>query len=357
MKSLLKRIPSVRTWFDTSAMTESQAAETNPNKYILPMPFIILNLGVLAVFWVGWSWVAVATAVVLYAVRMFGITGVYHRYFSHRTYKTSRWFQFVLAFLGNSAAQRGPLWWAAHHRHHHRFSDQAEDPHSPGLRGFWNSHMLWWSRRENVPTKTHLINDFAKYPEIRFLDRWDSLAPITVGAFCWAFGALLHRFAPQLGTTGFQMFIWGFVISTVVLFHGVATINSLAHVFGSRRYKTTDTSRNNPLLAVITLGEGWHNNHHHYQNAARNGFFWWEIDLTYYVIKAFSWAGLVWDLKAVPDRIKYGIAPKTEKEEAAAPIPGEREPMRPASVRGPRVTTLLPGLQATRPVSATAKVR
>jgi stearoyl-CoA desaturase (delta-9 desaturase) len=342
MISLLKKIPSPLTWFDTTAMTDSQAQEMDPQKYILPMPFIILNLGVLAVFLAGWSWVAVATAVVLYAVRMFGITGVYHRYFSHRTYKTSRGFQFLLAFLGNSAGQRGPLWWAAHHRHHHRHSDGPEDPHSPGLRGFWNSHMLWWSRRENVPTKTNLINDFAKYPEIRFLDRWDSLAPISVGVFCWVFGALLHRFAPRLGTTGFQMFIWGFVISTVVLFHGVATINSLAHVFGSRRYKTTDTSRNNFLLAIITLGEGWHNNHHHHQNATRNGFFWWEIDITYYVIKAFSWMGLVWDLKAVPDRVKYGITPTMPKEpETARPAP--------APSRGTRVTSILPGFPAARP--------
>ena len=297
------RLPPLLLLFDSYALP---VKEGEKDKWIWPVPFTILNLSVLTVFWVGWSWTAVAVAAFMYVVRMFAITGVYHRYFSHRTYKTSRWFQFCLAVLGNSAVQRGPLWWAAHHRHHHKVSDTPQDAHSPGQKGFWTSHMLWWSWRSNAATRTDLINDFAKYPELVFLDRFDSFVPILLGGCMYALGATLEAFAPGLGTNGPQMLLWGFVISSVVLFHGVATINSLSHVFGSRRYKTTDDSRNNFLLALITLGEGWHNNHHHYCNSTRQGFFWWEIDITYYTLKGLEKLGLVWDLKPVPDRIKYG---------------------------------------------------
>ena len=276
---------------------------TQPNSWKPPWPFILLNLSVLLVFWTCTSPIAVGVAVVLYFVRMFGITGVYHRYFSHRTYKTSRFMQFVLAFLGNTSGQRGPLWWAAHHRHHHAHSETAEDPHSPVQHGFWNSHVLWWGRAQNMPTRLHLIRDFAKYPELVFLDRFDSVAPVFLAVVTYLFGAGLHRWAPGLHTNGMQMLVWGFFISTAILFHGVATINSLAHVIGSRRFRTTDQNRNNFFLALLTMGEGWHNNHHHYPNSARQGFYWWEIDPSYYALRVLEWLGLVWDLKPVPERI------------------------------------------------------
>ncbi len=299
------------SWFDSYAQADVEKDFSNQNQWVWPIPFAILTLSVLAVFIVGWSWIAIATCAFLYFIRMFGITGVYHRYLSHRTYKTSRWFQFVLAYLGNSAAQRGPLWWSAHHRHHHRYSDEPDDIHSPRQTGFWNSHILWWSRRKNIATRTDLVPDLAKFPELIFLDRFDALAPISVGVLMIAFGAALHRFFPTLGTNALQMFVWGFCVSTVVLFHGVATINSLSHVFGSRRFQTTDTSRNNFLLAIITLGEGWHNNHHHYCNSTRQGFFWWEIDITYYGLKLLEKMGLVWDLKPVPKRL---LSPQAKPE-------------------------------------------
>ncbi|MEO7425852.1 MAG: acyl-CoA desaturase [Fibrobacteria bacterium] len=331
----------VVTWFDTHAQAKLEEGHANQEKWIFPFPFILMSVSTLAVIYVGFSWVAFATAVFLYIVRMFGITGVYHRYFSHKTYKTSRWFQFVLALLGNSAAERGPLWWAAHHRHHHRFSDTKNDTHSPSQKGFWDAHMLWWSRRKNVATRLDLVPDLAKYPELMFLDRFDSVVPLSLGVLLAGLGMLLHRYFPALGTNGLQMFVWGFVVSTVVLFHGVATINSLSHVYGSRRFQTTDTSRNNWFLAILTLGEGWHNNHHHYCNSTRQGFFWWEIDITYYGLKALAMLGLVWDLKPVPQRLlRPQPAPGHEVVRPHEVVP------EPASVK-PRiagVAGLLPGM-------------
>ena len=344
----------VQGWFDTELQPKNADMSQDPEKWHWPVPFVALNLGCLAVFWVGWSWTAVSVAAALYVVRMFGITGFYHRYFSHRTFRTSRAFQFVMAVVGNSAAQRGPLWWGAHHRHHHKHSDQPTDSHSPVTGTFWNSHILWWSRTKNIATRNELVTDLAKYPELRFLDRFDGLVPILLAVGMYFLGFFLERYAPGLGTTGLQMLVW-FCISTVVLFHGVATINSLSHVYGKRRYKTTDDSRNNWFLALITLGEGWHNNHHHYMYSARNGFFWWEVDFTYYGLKALSWLGLVWDLKPVPDRIKYGIAPKTEAEretEVQAPAPS----LPAAAPARPRVAGMLPGLPAARPVLAKAAI-
>jgi stearoyl-CoA desaturase (delta-9 desaturase) len=299
-------LKTVLNHFDShlNVRPESVPAGKAGNAWKIPWPFVVLNLCVLFVFWVGISPVAVAVAAALYFIRMFGITGVYHRYFSHRTYKTSRWMQFLLAFLGNTSAQRGPLWWAAHHRHHHAFSDMPEDLHSPVQEGgFWNSHILWWGRLRNVPPRLDLIKDFSKYPELMILDRFDAIAPFTLGAFTFFLGMALERWVPILGTSGPQMLIWGFFVSTAVLFHGVATINSLAHVFGSRRFQTGDVSRNNFFLALVTLGEGWHNNHHHYPNSVRQGFYWWEIDISFYALKGLSVLGLVWDLKPVPERI------------------------------------------------------
>jgi stearoyl-CoA desaturase (delta-9 desaturase) len=298
------------------------------NTWKFPTSFFFVALSPLALFWVGWSPVAVAVAVALYWVRMFGITGVYHRYFSHRTFKTSRWFQFVLAVIGNSSAQRGPLWWAAHHRHHHKFSDQPEDAHSPLQGGFWNSHIGWWGRNKNMPTQLDQIKDFAKYPELVFMDRFDSIVPLGLAGLCYALGAFLEAYAPQLGTTGLQMLAWGFGISTFVLFNGVAVINSLAHVIGKKRFDSGDDSRNSLPLAIITMGEGWHNNHHFYANSTRQGFYWWEWDPTYYLLWGMSKVGLVWDLKPVPDRVlKLGRAKSKGVADAEVrPVePGARE--------------------------------
>jgi stearoyl-CoA desaturase (delta-9 desaturase) len=253
---------------------------------------------------VGWSWTAVAVAAGLYFVRMFAITGFYHRYFSHRAFKANRFWQFVFAVLGNSSVQRGPLWWAAHHRHHHRYADRKEDVHSPVQHGFLHSHMGWLTTRANFPTRMAYVKDWLKYPELRWINRFDTVVPLLLGISLYVSGEILSAATPGLKTGGPQMVIWGFFISTVILFHGTATINSLDHMLGSRRYNTPDTSRNNVLLAIITLGEGWHNNHHHYAICARQGFFWWEIDITYYGLILLSKLGIVRDLRPLSDEIR-----------------------------------------------------
>ena len=287
------------SWFDNHAVETSDA---NPEKIecLRVLPFIVLHLACFAVFWVEFSTVAVSVAVVLYLLRMFAITGFYHRYFSHKAFKTSRPVQFIFAFLAASAAQRGPLWWASHHRHHHAHSDHPEDPHSPRQHGFFWSHLSWFLANKNFRLKKERIKDWLQYPELKLLDRFDVVAPLALALGLFALGAWLEYAAPHLQTNGLQLFIWGFVISTVLLYHMTFTVNSLAHVWGKRRFLTNDDSRNNPVIALFTLGEGWHNNHHHFPSSARQGFYWWEIDLTYYGLKILAALGLIWDLRKVP---------------------------------------------------------
>ncbi|CAM2006708.1 acyl-CoA desaturase [Acanthopleuribacter pedis] len=303
----LKKIAvMVLLWFDTDYQaaelkTEGPAAERF--NWVRVLPFIGMHLACLTVFLVGWSWFAVLFALGMYLIRMFAITAFYHRYFSHRSFKSSRVLQFFFALLGCSAVQRGPLWWAAHHRHHHAYSDTERDAHSPTTRGFWWSHMFWFTCDANFPTQYKRVKDFAKFPELVFLNRYDILVPFLLAVGILALGKGLEVWAPGLGVTGWQLLVWGFVISTVVLFHATFTINSLAHVIGSRRFETKDDSRNNWWLALLTLGEGWHNNHHRYPASVRQGFRWWEIDVTYYVLRLMAVVGLIWDLRPVPERI------------------------------------------------------
>ena len=298
-----------------STAVPTTAVETRSIDWIGLVPYVALHLSVFTVIWVGWSWTAVGVAVALYLIRMFSVTAFYHRYFSHRTFKTTRWFQFIAAIMGNSCVQRGPLWWAAHHRHHHHHSDQRPDIHSPRQDGFFWSHMGWFMTIENSRTNERLIRDLTRFPELRFLDRFHVIVPAILGIGLYWLGVLLENVAPGLGTNGWQMFVWGFCISTVVLYHAVYTINSLAHRIGGRRYETGDDSRNNFFLAIITLGEGWHNNHHHYPGSTRQGFFWWEVDISYYILVGMSWVGLVWDLRKPPAHL---LERSTEQSGAAS---------------------------------------
>jgi len=222
-----------------------------------------------------------------YVLRMFGITAGYHRYFSHRSYKTSRLFQFVLAWLGCSATQKGPLWWASKHRSHHKYSDTEDDPHSPVRHGVFWSHVGWVLSQPANSADLSQVKDLSKYPEIRLLERFHWLPPLSLAVLCY----LLD---------GMSGVVWGFVVSTVLLYHGTFLVNSVCHIFGKRRYRTSDESRNNFVVALLTLGEGWHNNHHHYQSSANQGFRWWEVDVSYYVLRALSLFHIVWDLRKPP---------------------------------------------------------
>jgi stearoyl-CoA desaturase (Delta-9 desaturase) len=248
---------------------------------------VAIHLGTVVAFTRGVSLKLVALAAATYFIRMFAITAVYHRYFAHRSYRTSRPFQLLLAWLGTTAAQKGPLWWASTHREHHKYSDTERDVHSPLRRGFWYAHMGWWLGREHETSRHDLIRDYARYPELRWLDKYHVVGPLSL------IGLLLLA-------GGYDAFLWGFVVSTCFLMHATFTINSLAHVFGTRRYATSDTSRNNFWLALLTMGEGWHNNHHHYMASANQGFFWWEIDLSFYLLKLLEKLRLVWDVRSAP---------------------------------------------------------
>ncbi|HEX4421632.1 MAG TPA: acyl-CoA desaturase [Kofleriaceae bacterium] len=272
-------------------------------------PFWSVHLAaVLGAIAVGWSRTACAWLIGSYLVRMFAITAGYHRYFAHRTFKTSRVFQFVLALLAMSSAQRGVLWWASHHRFHHKHSDGPQDVHSPVQRGFWWSHAGWMLGARHKATHDDRIRDLVKYPELRFLNRIDLLVAVAWGFALYAIGGATAVF-------------WGHFVSLVLAWHATFCINSLAHVWGTRRYATSDDSRNNWWLALLTLGEGWHNNHHHYQRTARQGFYWWQVDFTYYGLKALEVLHIVWDVEGVPRHVRdETVAPERARILAAVPV-------------------------------------
>jgi len=296
-------------WFDSAAAAPRDERADERIDWLRVVPFIAMHAACIGVLWVGVSPLALTIAAALYALRMFALTGFYHRYFSHKAFKTSRTLQFVFAVIGAMCVQRGPLWWAAHHRHHHRHADTTADIHSPLRHGFLWSHMGWFLTPRGFRTDWNAIPDLRRYPELRWLDRFDIAVPVLLAIGLFLLGRWLEHAQPQWHTSGAQLLVWGFFVSTVVLFHATVTINSLAHRFGTRRYDTADNSRNNWLLALITFGEGWHNNHHRFPGAARQGLRWWEFDLTYYGLRALAACGLVWDLKPVPALGMISVSP------------------------------------------------
>lgn len=295
---------SLARWFDSEAKPSQITEPDTRFNWIRVLPFIGLHLGCLGVIWVGVSAFAVWFAVGFFIVRMFAITGIYHRYFSHKTFTMNRFWQFFFAVLGTSAVQGGPLWWAGHHRHHHQHSDTPEDLHSPRQQGFWWSHVGWFTCDAAFPTNHARVRDWGRFPELRLLNRFDRLVPLFCLLAIFGLGEALAAWAPGLGTSGLQLTVWGFFISTVALFHATVSINSLTHVWGRRRFETSDDSRNSFILAVLTLGEGWHNNHHRYPNTARQGFRWWEIDPTFYLLWLLERVRIIRDLKPLPAGIR-----------------------------------------------------
>ncbi len=265
------------------------AAEYAHEDFMYPsaIPFVLAHLACFAAIWTGVTWQSLALCAALYWLRIFGIGAGYHRYFSHRAYSTSRAFQFVLAVLSQSTTQKSVLWWTAKHRHHHLHSDTAADVHSPRHRGFFYSHVGWIFARRHDATDLVKVADFAKYPELMWLHRLELAPGVVLAVICYL-------------VAGWSGLVVGFFWSTVLVYHATFCINSLAHVHGRQRYVTGDDSRNNWLLAIFTMGEGWHNNHHAYQSSVRQGFRWWEYDPTFYILKALSWTGLIWNLKSPP---------------------------------------------------------
>jgi stearoyl-CoA desaturase (Delta-9 desaturase) len=277
---------------------------TIPN-WLKNIPFVGLHIACLSVLFLpnfGVSVGALALCALTYFLKMFGITAGYHRYFAHRAYRTSRPVQFVLAWLGCTAMQRGPLWWAAHHRVHHRYSDTPKDPHSPHETSFWWAHLGWVTAEDAVDAPWETIQDFRSYAELRWLDSLHWIPGIALAVACYLVGAVAGGWDGSWQSilfqwTGWSYLVWGWLISTVLTYHATFSINSLSHLWGNRRYATNDDSRNNGFLAVLTMGEGWHNNHHHYQSSANQGFRWWEFDMSYLVIRSAQFVGLVWDVR------------------------------------------------------------
>ena len=274
-------------------MSKGRQEHSDDIAYPSGTAFLLLHLACFAAFWTGVTSGALVLGVVLYLVRIFAIGAGYHRYFAHRAFRTGRIFQFVLAFLAQTSAQRGVLWWAANHRRHHKHSDTELDVHSPVQRGFLYAHVGWIFVPRNNATDYAMIRDMARYKELVWLDRHPYLPAALLALATWLIAGL-----PGL--------VVGFCWSTVVLWHATFSINSLAHVVGRRRYVTGDESRNNWLLALLTMGEGWHNNHPAYQVSVRQGFRWWEFDPTYYALRVLSWLGIVWDLHVPPKAVVRG---------------------------------------------------
>jgi stearoyl-CoA desaturase (Delta-9 desaturase) len=254
--------------------------------------FFALHLIPLCAYYTGVNTIDWIVCGAFYITGMFFITAGYHRYFSHRTFKLNRFWQFIFAFMAQTTAQKGALWWASHHRLHHKHSDTEKDIHSQKRKGFWYSHVGWVVGSEYNETDYNLIKDFAKYPELVWLNKYHLLIPWIVGVIMFIVG-------------GASMLFIGFFLSLVFLWHCTFTINSLSHMIGNQRYATGDESKNNWFLALITLGEGWHNNHHHYMHSARQGFFWYEYDISFYILKLMSWLGIVKDIRPVPNKFKY----------------------------------------------------
>lgn len=274
-------------------MTEKFQRTLDPASLPMFSLFVAIHLACFAVIFTGVSATDVGICLGLFALRIFGITAGYHRYFAHRAFKTSRGFQFLLGFLAESSLQSGLIWWASKHRDHHRYVDTPKDAHSPREYGFWFSHLGWiFNTRAQSPDLSN-VPDITRYPELVWLDKYHWLPGTLMGLTVWWFA-------------GWSGLVVGFFLSTVLVWHSTFAINSLAHVYGKQRYLTGDDSRNNWWLALLTFGEGWHNNHHYYMSSVRQGFYWWEIDITFYLLKALSWCGLVWDLKQPPAHVRAG---------------------------------------------------
>ena len=268
---------------------------------IVSLPFLSVHIGAIYALTISPSPFALFMVFLMYFIRMFGITAGFHRLFSHRSFKTNRAFQFFLAYAATCSAQMGPIWWASHHRHHHKYTEQIEDPHTPTLKGFFWAHVGWIMSPVNSPTKEEYVGDLMKYPELKWLDKYHYFAPFSLVILLYGLGEFMAVNYAQYNTNGMELVLWGFFVSTVLLYHATFMVNSVCHVFGHRTYDTKDGSVNNFLVAILTLGEGWHNNHHAFPNSEKQGHKWYQIDISHYILWCLSKIGVVWKIRDVPD--------------------------------------------------------
>ena len=276
------------------------AAAVEPMKFqakAVVMVMVIMHLACLGVFLVGFSWPALWVAIAMYVIRGMGVTTGYHRLLAHRSYKTNRFIQFVVATAGGLAMQGGPLWWVAHHRAHHRDTDKEGDIHSPVTKGMWQSHMGWMMSNEAFHEQGSNSRDLFKYPELKFLQRHYVWILVLQMLGLYALGSLLSLWYPDTSINGLQCLVWGFFVSTVFLWHVTFSVNSVCHRWGSQDYDSNDASTNNWIIGILGFGEGWHNNHHFYPSSARHGLKWWQVDVTWILIRGLCLVGLASDPK------------------------------------------------------------
>lgn len=290
------------------ASLPSSGIQLSESVGIIRFRIFLVHFATLGVFFVPWNGRIVLWAAITYFFRVFAWEAGSHRYFSHRSYKTSRVFQSVLAVLAAASGQRGPIWWAASHRAHHRTSDTPDDPHSPVHRGFWHAHLGWVLDSGNADTNLDHAKDLARFPELVWINKYHYVFPyiLLLAIFC------VGQYTNAFGATGqgLAATFWIFFLSTVLSLHATFAVNTLTHgikpgLINQRRYATDDTTTNNWLLCIPTMGASWHNNHHRYMNAARAGFHWWQLDLAYLVLRVLAALRIVWDLKAVPSHILH----------------------------------------------------
>jgi len=234
---------------------------------------------------------------VIYPIQSIGVGVSLHRYFAHRSFKTSRWFQFMMALMAASVFGDA-VRFTGKHRLHHRYSDTTNDTHTP-LKGFWS---CWYgSLLDNGYTDAELCDaarDLKKYPELMWLHRYWMVPGLVLCGIAFLIG-------------GLSSVAIGVLLGSTLLLNQAAAVNYFCHKYGRRRFDTRDRSTNNALIAALSFGEGWHNNHHYYPATARAGFHWWEVDMYYWVIWLFEKLGLVWDVRQpTQEMLNKNLIPK-----------------------------------------------
>lgn len=307
-----------------------QVPATNPTQpsmratiasWVITLIGIFLPLaGLGAAVALAWSeglfgWADLGLLVGMYLLAMLGVTVGFHRLFTHRSFETVRPVQFILGVLGSMTFQGPLLEWVGRHRLHHQHSDRDGDPHSPHaprrrgfwgrFRAFWHAHIGWALPAETADL-TRYAPDLRKSRMLRMISTlfplWAALGLAIPAAIGYVFGG----WAGAL--TGF---LWGGLVRVLLGHHVTWAVNSVCHLWGSRPYHSDDESRNNPVVGVLAMGEGWHNNHHAFPTSARHGLRWWQIDLGYYFIRTLAWLGLAWKI-----RLPSGVALKQSRRKA-----------------------------------------